>query len=253
MLTFKEPLKNSELMDQRKKDIFCAIVSQFISTATPVGSKTVLISYHLNISSATIRNDMAYLENEGLIYQPHTSAGRIPTDIGYRLYVDELIDPEEEKKNLEKEILQLKKEYRQRRIKERIYEAVSLLADTTQNISFATLPNKRTFYLGFSNILKKPEFQRDPAGASQIVEIFEKDDRFLDILNSLNITDMPKIFIGKENAIKQIQSCSLVVVKYTLEGKEGFLGILGPTRMNYPYCFVILEEIKTLMEENKNL
>src|SRR5919201_430831 len=75
-------------MDERKAAILRAIVEEYVETALPVGSQTVARSRRLGVSSATVRNDMTVLEREGFIAQPHTSAGRIPTDLGYRYYVD---------------------------------------------------------------------------------------------------------------------------------------------------------------------
>lgn len=76
--------------DERKLEVLRAIVEDFVTTSEPVGSKALVERHHLGVSSATIRNDMAVLEDEGYIVQPHTSAGRIPTDKGYRLFVDRL-------------------------------------------------------------------------------------------------------------------------------------------------------------------
>ena len=76
--------------DDRRLDVLRAIVTQYVATREPVGSKAIAQSHDLGVSSATIRNDMAVLEDAGLIYQPHTSAGRVPTDRGYRVFVDRL-------------------------------------------------------------------------------------------------------------------------------------------------------------------
>ncbi len=78
------------MLDDRKLEVLCAIVEDYVRTHEPVGSKTLVERHHLGVSSATVRNDMAALEEDGLIAQPHTSAGRIPTDKGYRLFVDNL-------------------------------------------------------------------------------------------------------------------------------------------------------------------
>ena len=76
------------MLDERKASILCAVVQEYISTGQPVGSAHIVKSAGLQVSSATVRNDMAYLEQEGFLVQPHTSAGRIPTDKGYRYFVD---------------------------------------------------------------------------------------------------------------------------------------------------------------------
>lgn len=78
------------MSDERKLQVLQAIVQDYVSTSEPVGSKALLDRHQLGVSAATVRNDMAALEEEGLIAAPHTSAGRIPTDAGYRLYVDKL-------------------------------------------------------------------------------------------------------------------------------------------------------------------
>jgi heat-inducible transcriptional repressor len=78
------------VLDERKLDVLRAIVEDYVATHEPVGSKTLVDRHNLGVSPATVRNDMAALEEEGYITQPHTSAGRIPTDAGYRLFVDKL-------------------------------------------------------------------------------------------------------------------------------------------------------------------
>jgi transcriptional regulator of heat shock response len=233
----------------RKQEVLKAIIQHFISTAEPVGSQTILISYNFSVSPATIRNDMATLEKDGFIYQPHTSAGRIPTDLGYRLFVDEMVNLDDARKQAVHVLKHIQKNYYLEKAKEKIYDAVSLLARATENVSFATLPdNKRTFYLGLSNVLRQPEFLADSIRASQVVEVLEKHDRFVNLLNELDINDEVKIFIGKENILEQIQSCSLIVSKYHFQGYQGFMGILGPTRMDYPLNQATLEEVKKILE-----
>ena len=78
------------MLDERKLAVLRAIVEDYVSTTEPVGSKSLVDRHGLDVSPATIRNDMAVLEEQGYIAQPHTSAGRIPTDKGYRLFVDKL-------------------------------------------------------------------------------------------------------------------------------------------------------------------
>lgn len=235
------------MSEDRKQEILKAIVKHFVKTAEPVGSHTILVSYRFQVSPATIRNDMASLEKEGLIYQPYTSSGRVPTDKGYRIYVDEMADYDTEKTKALSTLNKIISEYKIEKVRERIFDAVNLLARATGNVSFATLPdNERTFFLGLSNALKQPEFANDNIRASQVVEVLENDDYFRRLLKELKADDSVKIFIGKENILEQIQSCSLMVTSYERDGFKGYMGILGPTRMNYPFNQIILEEIKKL-------
>src|SRR3989338_2866314 len=97
---------------KRKKQVLQAIIKNFIKPAEPVGSNTILISYRFHVSPATIRNDMMSLEDEGYIYQPHTSAGRVPTDKGYRLFVDEIADYKKARVEAMKTLQGIQKEYK---------------------------------------------------------------------------------------------------------------------------------------------
>ncbi len=193
---------------------------------------------------------MSALEKEGLIYQPHTSAGRVPTDLGYRKFIDDLSDYEKEKENAINILKEINKQYKAQKARNNIYDAVELISRTTNNVSFATLPdNDRTFYLGIANVLKQPEFLHDSIRASQIIEVLEKNDKFINTLKQLEIPqNTTKIFIGKENILEQIQSCSIIVTKYKIENFTGFLGILGPTRMNYSFNKAIVEEVTKLIQ-----
>lgn len=236
-------------LDPRKQRILQAIIQQFIETAEPVGSKTILISYKLTVSPATIRNDMAFLEEHGLITQPHTSAGRVPTTAGYRMYIDKLADYDKAQKLAKENVRRLKEQYRLDKVKEKIYDAVKLLSQATSNVSFASIPGSRTFYLGISNILKQPEFMDDPRKASQVVEILEESNHFIKTLEKLSLDTKSRIFIGEENLLSQIDSCGLIVTTYEIADCKGFIGILGPCRMPYAYNKALLDEVRKLLHE----
>lgn len=239
------------MSEERKRRVLKAIVKHFIETAEPVGSNTILVSYKFHVSPATIRNDMMSLEKDGYIAQPHTSAGRVPTDRGYRLYVDEMADYKAARQLALKQLADIKEKYAAEQVREHLYDAVNLLARATNSVSFATTPdNPRTFFLGMSNVLKQPEFSHNSVNASEVIEVLERSDNFVTTLKNLQISDKnARTFIGEENIIEQIQSCSIIVVKYQKSGFEGYLGVLGPKRMNYPFNIVMVEEIKKLLEK----
>ena len=92
-------------LDERKRKILKAIIQTYLETGEPVGSRTISKYTDLNLSSATIRNEMSDLEDLGYIVQPHTSAGRIPSDLGYRLYVDELMKEKDQGKFRDDEMI----------------------------------------------------------------------------------------------------------------------------------------------------
>jgi len=239
------------MTEKRKQQVLKAIIQHFIDTAEPVGSNTVILKFNFHVSPATIRNDMAALEEEGLIFQPHTSSGRVPTDLGYREYIDEIADYDQARKEAVKVLSGLTDEYKKEKAKEFVYDAVKLLSRATNTASFATVPNSdRTFYIGLSNILREPEFMLDTIHASQVFEVFEHSDNFINTLKTLNVGESVRAFIGEENIIEQIQSCSIIVAAYNVRGYTGYIGLLGPKRMDHPLNMALLEQIKTLLENS---
>ena len=118
------------MLNDRKKQILKAVIEEYISVAEPISSGTIVEKYDLGFSSATIRNDMADLEQEGYLEKPHTSAGRIPSVKGYRFYVDELLNDE----NISLEEIQYIKENLQMKVN----EIEDLTKITTNTISEMT-------------------------------------------------------------------------------------------------------------------
>lgn len=153
-------------MDERKQKILKAIVQDYIATAEPVGSRTISKKFELGVSPATIRNEMADLEEMGYIEQPHTSAGRVPSDSGYRYYVDALMDPlilnEEEKKNINQEIANRLDE-----VNEVIEYTGKLVSQVTSLTSLVMGPKSR------NSVLKRLYFLPYEAGKAIMVTVKE--------------------------------------------------------------------------------
>lgn len=222
------------------------IIDEFIQTGVPVGSKQIIEQGHFLLSCATIRNEMRALGEEGFLEQPHISAGRIPTAKGYQLYVREYMEPNTQEKNVKDRFNVLKQQYLQRKDQERAYEAVSLLSQMIPHVAFATVPHKeRVYYMGLANTLRQPEFQVNPMLASGVVEVLES--RLTELLTHVDLDERVRYFIGDEHVLPQIQSCSMVVRRYTMRGEEGIIGILGPMRMDYAYNTVALELVSDLL------
>jgi len=235
-------------MKERQHQLLLAIIDNFIRTAVPVGSRTIVREYKLKVSPATVRNEMSKLEEEGLIVQPYTSAGRVPTSKGYRFFVETIKASEQEQKLARTAFVQKLEQYQDQIERQRIYRAVDVLSRVVDNIAFASLPdNDQTIFLGLSNTLKQPEFMAHPEIASRVVEVLERN--FLSLLNSLDIDDEVRVYIGEENLIEQFQSCSMLITRYQIGDREGYLGILGPMRMRYSYNKAALEEARGFLNE----
>jgi heat-inducible transcriptional repressor len=127
------------IMDERKKRILQAIIDDYIGTAEPIGSRTIARKYELGLSSATIRNEMADLEDMGYLAQPHTSAGRIPSDKGYRLYVDELMRVSDLQRE-ESERMKTEMDTRVSELDQLLKQASAVLSRYTRYTSMAVTP-----------------------------------------------------------------------------------------------------------------
>ncbi len=134
-------------LTNRQQHILWATVRHYIATAEPVGSKALLDEYNLGVSSATIRNIMGVLEKVGLLYQPHTSAGRIPSDSGYRIYVDKLITPSETLAREVEGTLQNRLNGEDRSLEALLHGAAQILATLSGCISLITMPQTSTALL----------------------------------------------------------------------------------------------------------
>lgn len=143
-------------LTERKLKILQAIISDYVKTAEPVGSRTLSKKYDLGISPATIRNEMADLEEMGYLTHPHTSAGRVPSDMAYRLYVNALMEKKELSRE-EKNIISQRLKSNLHEFEKTIEHAASVLSEITNLTSFALTPKKDEDALKFINLLPVDE------------------------------------------------------------------------------------------------
>ena len=215
----------------RRLEILRAIVDEYVETQEPVGSKAIAEKRALGISPATIRNEMAVLEEEGFITQPHTSAGRIPTDRGYRLFVDKLsaVKP---LSTAERRAIETFLEGAHD-LDEVVKRSAKLLADITRQVAVVKYPKigdssgrEMMAISGTANLARSGE-DLGPA-LSPILEALEEQVVLLRLLSDAHPT--VHVTIGSEQQDMNLQTTSLVSVGY---GSDASLGILGPTRMDY--------------------
>lgn len=131
-------------LTNRQQRILWATIRHYIATAEPVGSKALATEYDLSVSPATIRSCMGVLEKAGLLYQPHTSAGRVPSDSGYRIYVDQLIKPTDTLGRRVEYLLSDALRYQDSRFETLLRDAAQMLATISGYIALITLPQTRT-------------------------------------------------------------------------------------------------------------
>ena len=223
----------SQKMNERQEKLFKNIVAEYIKTAQPVGSKLVVDKYLKNFSSATVRNDMSELENLGLIAQPHTSAGRIPTEAGYKKYVVKYVDLTgelgEQKKN---EII---KTLEHKNIENKIKTLAKVISEKSNLLVFVGFSKNNFYYTGLANLFSQPEFQNLNLVYNLSDVIDHLDEVVARVYNEVD--DKVQIKIGKENLFSDDCSCVMIKVKNVL------VGIAGPMRMEYQKCACFLNVI----------
>ena len=233
--------------ESRKKAILSATIDRYINEATPVASEDLADGFDL--SSATIRSIFAGLEEDGYLMHPYTSGGRIPTEKGYRYYVDFLLAQmellEEEKERI---LSEYKKEIKRLDdVLEKTSEIISVFTHYTSIVSFTDW-HDRFFYKGVSQILEQPEFQ-SPMKMRMLLEMIEDRRELLDIINR-DLDGSLKVYIGRELGYPQMSNCSLVVSGYRIKDRQsGRLAVLGPLRMQYNSIIPTLEYISEVLSE----
>jgi transcriptional regulator of heat shock response len=231
-------------MELRQQKILAAIVKEYSETATPVGSKELAEKYNFKESSATIRNEMAALEKEGYISQPHKSAGRVPTDKGYRFFVNELMRrfelSEKERRLMKSELLKLQVQHEQQG-----RSISSLLSQVSGQAAFALLPNQSSA-TGLSHIIGEPEFT-DPKIMKQVAELLENiDETASKLVHKKELT--VEAIIGGESPVPVPKNLSLIVSNIKMkDGKKGVIGIIGSKRMSYAKNLSIIEYLSKLI------
>jgi heat-inducible transcriptional repressor len=228
----------------RQAKILAAIVKLNCETGQPVASRDLVEKYNFDISSATIRNEMADLERAGYIMQPHTSAGRVPTDEGFRYFVNQLMNQVKltlrEQDTLRREMVKLQMVNAEvgRRL-------AKMLASHSSQASFAILPEEVSA-VGMSNILGQENLPAEDA--KEIAQFFDHLDEYADMLVDQYGDQQPQAFIGKELKLSKSSDYSMIVSGLSLpSGKKGVIGLIGPKSMEYPKNISLLDYIAKLM------
>ena len=230
-------------MTERQNKILSAIVEQYAEVASPVGSQ--LLARAFNVSSATIRADMAELEHLGFIHQPHTSAGRVPTDKGYRWYVNN-IQAAEPSVAIERNARTL-----DTRLSgageptQAIKSAVDSLVEITGNLGIGTIGGQ-LYMSGLTNLFGQPEF----VGAEAVKNVAYLLDNLEPWLRETAPNEPLNVYIGKENPIGKSSGCSLIISRFRSPySDKSYIGIVGPTRQSYRSVMGLVSHAGQMLEE----
>lgn len=230
------------MISDRKKFLLETIIKEYLKTAQPVSSGVLVEKYKLDISTATVRNEMMELEEEGYIYQPHTSAGRVPTELAYELFLLGFKENRSKKDLKESEHETLEKLFRHDETAFR--QTAKAVAELANGAVFWAFHKNDLYYTGISNLFAQPEFSR----VDMVCDISAIIDRLEEIIDDIfeELDYGEQVLIGSKNPFGNF--LSTVLVKYKNNNASGVFGILGPMRMDYNRNLALVEFIKKKFE-----
>ncbi len=237
-------------MTPRQEQILTSIVEQYAEIASPVGSITLAKLF--GVSPATVRADMAELEDLGFLTQTHTSSGRIPTDKGYRFYVNTVQGEDGEGTS---QINRRLGHHTQRALEGRIHanslpettikNAVDTLVELTQNLGLATIGDN-LYLSGLSNLFSQPEFARGE-GVREVAKLLDNLEPWM---REAAPGEPLSVYIGSENPIGGTSGCSLIISKFNSPySNNSYIGVLGPTRQSYAQVMKLVKTTGELLEQ----
>jgi len=233
------------VLKDRQKTILNTAIREYIKSARPIASRELVEHLRLGLSPATLRHEMLELDELGYLEQPHTSSGRIPTNQGYRFFVDNLVSQfglnEREEKML-KNVFGIAEE------DEFVKELSKIISNLTGAFVAAGLFGEKTFYeTGFSKIADEPEFSdfENFRNFGRLVDMLDEEIRLVFDEDSEEM-----IFIGDENPLKEARACAMIISSWKHpRGFDGFFTIIGPKRTNYQKHKAVIKTLKKMRDE----
>jgi len=224
-------------MNTRQEQLLTLVIEKYIETAQPIGSKFLVSEAGLDWSEATVRNELRELEEMNFLTHPHTSAGRIPTEKGYKFYLDKI---EWDKLKINKKEAEALESFfvLEDKIQAQKNLSKSLAAITQETVIFAFSPNS-IYYTGLSNLFSKPEFI-ELGVVGDISQVFDRCEDCIPDFYDLVSEDI-KFFIGEEHPFGNMLSVA------SFKFDNSLITLLSPLRTNYKRNYKLLEMVKTIL------
>lgn len=228
-------------MTQRQQDILRLIIEQYIDCGIPVSSKYVSSKFG-TVSPATVRNEMATLEEMGYIFHPHTSAGRVPSEKGYALYVEKYLNEKELSVSMKQKLYKSfgsAEKYQPQNVKSLAKE----VAELSNNAVFVAFAPSDFYYTGLSNLFSQPEFVERQLlyRLTRVIDHF--DQVIYGIVNGLE--NEIEILLGENNPFSP--DCGTVLCQIAMPKSKGVFGIIGPMRMDYQRGYSLIKQAKEII------
>lgn len=235
------------MLSDRQAKIIKTIVEEYTETAEPVGSEALEKKYELGVSPATIRNEMADLEEKGFLKKPHTSAGRIPTPQALKFYINQLM--KEKTLSVTEEVAAKEKVWAYRdRWEKLLQETAKELARRTHGIGLALTDKGDFYHAGYANLLDLPEFY-DIDVTRAVLKMLDEFSAIEEIFSRAAGEEFPRVLIGEELGLALLEPCGLVFTDFATAKISGKLGVIGPTRLDYSAVIPTVRYFAKLIEE----
>ena len=221
-------------LNARQKQVLKGVVEEYVKHSEPVGSARVAEMLPFSVSSATIRGDMAELTDSGYLVQPHTSAGRIPTEAGFKEYIETMMKEHKELSLRQQEVLSAHFK-RLKNLQERFKEAARMLSELSGSVGLLMDEANQVYMSGLSKLPQLPEFRDEEFGADFMEMLENPAESFRSIMKQT--TGQPQVVLGK---------ASMVVTKFGPGGRQ-VISVIGPMRMHYGKTLPAVEYIAKLL------
>jgi heat-inducible transcriptional repressor len=231
----------------RQIHILRAIIEEYIETAEPVGSETIDRKFNLGVSPATIRNEMVYLTKQGYLSKTHSSAGRSPTPLAMKLYVNELM--REKELSVADEVSAKEKVWDSRKeLDSLLQQVVRALAERSHALGIAMSGHDKLYHAGYSNLLRMPEFY--DINVMRTVLTLIEEIRLLEEIFDYGASESPiRVVYGAELGNRYLDPVGVIYISFDVNGIPCRIGVIGSHRFDYPYIIPIMKYYRALIED----
>jgi len=231
----------------RQIQILRAIIEEFITTAEPVGSDTIDKKFGIGVSPATIRNEMVQLTNQGYLAKSHSSAGRTPTPLAMKLYVNELM--REKELTVADEVSAKERIWKSRhQLNQLMRQIACVVADRSHALGVTVVDDEDIYASGYTNLFSIPEFE-DYQVLKHVLEMVE-EIRLLDELLNFGVSEnVVRVVYGQEVGNRYLSSVGVIHTSFEADGHKCRVAVVGSSRFDYPYMIPMMKYIRNLVGE----
>ncbi|MDD3679655.1 MAG: hypothetical protein PHX72_02280 [Candidatus Shapirobacteria bacterium] len=234
-------------LTNRQISILKSLIEEYIETAEPVSSDALDKKYNLGVSPATIRNEMAILTKEGFIKKLHVSAGRAPTPMGLKFYIQNLLETKPVSVTQEVSVKERVWDYRQE-VKKLITEATNELARMTNSMAVAISSDQEFNWSGVANILDFPEFW-DIDLTHALLSLLDDVSFWQKLVNQVHGEAHVSVLLGDDFGNEILEPCGFIFTRFNIGPKEYIIGVIGPSRCSYRKIIPLVDYFGKLISE----